>query len=279
MDITGLLGNAKVVSTVTNPVVEITPKMAESLLQRNHNNRKLRQYKVDQYADAMDRGDWKIREPLEFDPQGNMLNGQHRLSAVVKVGKPIRMAIATDVHRDEIVVMDTGLSRQASDVLAMDGVKDATQVASTAKIIHLWRTLPGMTMLRANSKKLNNQTIEELVRNEPGIIDAVATAKQASKYFNLIPPSAMAAMFYELSNKHGDEKVKEFFQGLTFGIGLEEGDAILALRSVLLKSQTAYTKPPTELRIAWTVVAFHKWMKGEKAKLIKHMKNSPYPTP
>jgi hypothetical protein len=276
----GLIGDAKITSQVQMPVVEITPAVAKRLLQGNINNRNLRKRKIETYATAMKAGQWRpTREPIEFAEDGTLLNGQHRLHAVIESGVTILNPVKLGVDPREQLVMDTGMSRMASDVLAMNGYEDATQLAAAAKILYLWRNAPGMTMLRAGSSRINNEIVEEFVEQNASLTDSVKLAKEATKSFKLLPASVMAALHYEIRGKHGQTKADEFFRQFAEGFNLQPGSPILALRNVLLKSTTAYTKPPTELRMAWTIHAYNKWQSGAtNVKIIKHSKAMEFPT-
>ena len=53
--------------------------------------------RVREYADKMRRGEWKEKmhdgTPLIVMKEGELINGQHRLMAVVKYGKSLRMQV------------------------------------------------------------------------------------------------------------------------------------------------------------------------------------------
>lgn len=269
----------KVVSEMHLPVVEITPELAKEWLTKNLRNRKLRKYKVDAYAAAMRAGEWRgTREPIEFADDGELLNGQHRLQAVVDSEVTIQNPVRFNVPRSELPIIDTGLGRMASDVLTMDGHKNSTQLAAAAKAYYLWHTGPSMSMLRAGSKKINNELVKHIVERHPDLNMSVEFAKHASKTLNLLPPSALAAIHYEIIRKHGRGKADEFFNKLIQGYDLHLGSPILALRNVLQKSANSQSRPTTEIRMAWTIHAFNKWIRGEgNVKIIKHMANQDFP--
>lgn len=77
----------------------ITPKLAETYLAHNTNNyRKINHSNVKKYAQDMKDGKWEeTAEPISFSPSGVLLNGQHRLSAIIKAGVPVPMVVARDV--------------------------------------------------------------------------------------------------------------------------------------------------------------------------------------
>lgn len=69
-------------------VISISPKFAEELLRNNAINRKLRPGVVERYAAQMRDGGWLLTaEPIMLSPEMRLLNGQHRLRAVMLSGK------------------------------------------------------------------------------------------------------------------------------------------------------------------------------------------------
>lgn len=76
---------------------EVTPEMAKAWLLKNPENRPFEEDRVREYADKMRRGEWKEKipgdSPLIVMKEGELINGQHRLMAVVKYGKSVRMQV------------------------------------------------------------------------------------------------------------------------------------------------------------------------------------------
>ena len=67
------------------PVALITPeKAAEMLKTFNQGNRKISDGLVKQYARAMKNDSWSHITELSFDTSNRLIDGQHRLSAVIK---------------------------------------------------------------------------------------------------------------------------------------------------------------------------------------------------
>lgn len=78
-------------------IEEVTPEMAKAWLLKNPENRPIEEDRVSEYADKMRRGEWKEKmhggSPLIVMKEGELINGQHRLMAVVKYGKSVRMQV------------------------------------------------------------------------------------------------------------------------------------------------------------------------------------------
>lgn len=86
--------NTKIVSS---KMEVITPQKAQDILD-NHNfdNRVLKQAVVRRYADEMRSGNWReTHQGIAINEKGNLVDGQHRLHAIIRADMPIKMLITT----------------------------------------------------------------------------------------------------------------------------------------------------------------------------------------
>jgi hypothetical protein len=107
----------------------ITPLLAKAILEKNANNRKIRKDRVDRYASDMSRGDFRFCfSPLIFGKNGILLDGQHRLLAVVKSGLDHDFyCVYTDFEDFRQLPIDIGSIRSSKDYAI--GGKRAAAVA------------------------------------------------------------------------------------------------------------------------------------------------------
>lgn len=106
-------------SNAINVTIElVTPQQALQMLQHNYGNRPLRKSFVDQYVDDILRGKWKLsHQGIAISKEGRLLDGQHRLTAIVESGISIQMVIARNVDEASFFVMDRGKTRSLRDIL------------------------------------------------------------------------------------------------------------------------------------------------------------------
>jgi hypothetical protein len=110
--------------------------MAAAWLSKNTKNRSLSAGRVEQYARDMSQGKWKMtHQGIAFNGNGTLVDGQHRLAAIVKAGKPIKMMVVEGVEGDANEFIDRGRARSFSDTLKMRGVKYTTQVSAACRTI------------------------------------------------------------------------------------------------------------------------------------------------
>lgn len=123
-------------------VVRVTPEIAERWLKNNGKNRKLSIVHAKKLAAVMAAGKWSLNgQTISFDDQGRLLDGQHRLTAIVLSGVPVDMAVATEVVDERAFQTYDAiqLKRGASQIARMMApIKNATKVASAARIIMAW---------------------------------------------------------------------------------------------------------------------------------------------
>lgn len=103
--------------------VIITPQMATDMLSHNMRNRRLNEKRVRAYAKDIVRGQWTITPtPISFAEDGTLIDGQHRLSAIVTANTPVTMLVAYDVPVNSVI--DRGLPRDSGASLYIRGLID-----------------------------------------------------------------------------------------------------------------------------------------------------------
>lgn len=103
-------------------VVHVTPELAAQILKdHNHSNRKIKPGVVNKYARLMTNGDWKVTpETICVSVTGRLLQGQHRLLAIIKSGASCNFLFATGFADDVFDVLDRGAGRTAADSLGIN---------------------------------------------------------------------------------------------------------------------------------------------------------------
>lgn len=99
---------------------DISPSMARELLETSYGNRPINQPTVLEYAVAMDGDRWSPTAcMITLDERGKLIDGHHRLNAVILCGKTVRMLVQRDVPTSDRDVKDTGRQRTLNDMTAM----------------------------------------------------------------------------------------------------------------------------------------------------------------
>lgn len=122
-------------------VETITPDQAKNYLNFqkcliNKDSRRVRDY-----AYRMARREWKIAQPIIFDEEGYLIDGYHRLSAVIIFNHPIVFSVLRGIPSASRDVIDTGKPRtptQIFEILA-DGGENTGKVENSAQAISVVR--------------------------------------------------------------------------------------------------------------------------------------------
>lgn len=98
----------------------ITPQKALEYLSKNTNNRTLKKSTVEAIARDIIRGTFiTTHQGIAFDEDGVLIDGQHRLRAVIAARKPVEMMVTRGVPKETRNVVDRGTSRTIRDLIVM----------------------------------------------------------------------------------------------------------------------------------------------------------------
>lgn len=99
-------------------VALVTPEMANEWLSRNEVNRKLRPGFVEFLASEIKRGNFQLtHQGIAFDEHNRLIDGQHRLYAIIQANQAVEMMVTLDVPSYKFNILDIGITRTASDIL------------------------------------------------------------------------------------------------------------------------------------------------------------------
>ena len=115
-------------------VKEITPELAKDILENHNNlNRNRNKEHVKSLLNNMKQGTWRFNgDTIRFDRDGELIDGQHRLAALVEFGKPLPMIVIKGFDKETMKTIDQEIKpRNLADLFKMNGVKDATNVSAT----------------------------------------------------------------------------------------------------------------------------------------------------
>lgn len=137
-------------------VETITPMLAEEYLKHNSCNRQLRKSMVHFYASQMKKGQWVLNgETITFDEKGTLVNGQHRLSAIIQSGCSIEMLVVRNVPtKGSFETSDSGFSRKVTDSFYVKGIPYSTNVVAIIKRFESLKR--GATVLSITGRKDGN---------------------------------------------------------------------------------------------------------------------------
>lgn len=98
-------------------IILVTPNQAKSWLESKGNNRKLSLTHVRYLVNEIKSGRWRLtHQGIAFGDDGRLLDGQHRLAAIIEAGMATNMMVSYDVPIGEFAIIDRGMPRNISTI-------------------------------------------------------------------------------------------------------------------------------------------------------------------
>jgi hypothetical protein len=114
----------------------LTPVDAAKLLANVGPQRKRVRSRVANLASAIKRGEWiPDGNPIRISADGLLLDGQHRLAAIVEAGIAVPVILLTGLPAESQLVMDSGKSRSFAEYLSIRDVQNHIQIAATTTLL------------------------------------------------------------------------------------------------------------------------------------------------
>lgn len=246
-------------------VETVTPERAKEYLERNKGNRQLSKRTVQTYAEAIKRGEWKFNgESIKFDGAGNLIDGQHRLHAIVLAGIAVELAVFRDLAVESFATIDTGRNRTAGDVLSIMGTPYANEVAAAARLVYahtvgqprLWR---GMT----------NALLIGFLEQHPQLVEC-ANAAMRTPLTNRMLPRSVTVFGYYVASRLSEQKAHRFFAELASGRFEKRGsEPIYQLREKLIRTEVEVLKPSAQVKCAWMILAWNAFYAGRSTVVLR----------
>ena len=251
-------------------LMKITPQVAESLLKKNTRNRPLNHMHVGRLAREMELGNWKLNGSTICVNGDLLIDGQHRLQAVLDSGCTIESLVVEGLSSEVFNTIDTGRRRDGGDTLALIGVKNSRAV--TSALLFVQRIVSGK--IYYNSKKTTtNAEVESLYAKHPGIEESVRLSEGKR---GICPKSILAGLHY-LFALRDKEAADQFVEDIKSGKNLSEGDAVYLLRERLVQNNYMKQKLRGEYIAALAIKAWNARRAGKSVSVLKFLDSETFP--
>ena len=231
---------------IVHTIELITPELAGEYLSLNLNlNRPHAPAQIERYAKAMLGGKWHESAPttpIAFDWDGNLINGQNRLRAIIKSGVSLHFPVEMGHDPESFAYIDIGKTRDASDHFAVmhkrqfgEIPKRHRYIASTANAM-----LTGLTVTSSSQRPEKLQVAEYAMQHRDQIQRFLGHLnKKTCHVFStaLVAAFANAALFLG-----SDTKLLEMAERLGTGVWSGPRDPMKALFDGLMKAMV----PPAQ---------------------------------
>lgn len=259
--------------------VTLTPDMAMQLLEHNGLNRPLNGNHVERISRQIKNGKWrfngdtiKIAQPV--DGREDVLDGQHRLWAVIESKQAVETVIIYGIERDAFATIDTlRKPRSGADVLALNGATSHRPTIAQA-LMWLLRYRRGVLAEYTSPKhRIENSDVEQCYVENMGIVKA---AERASKLRRVGNPAILTFLYYIIVNRN-PELAERMMRTLEYPSAVGIDDPFFCLRSYFLTDHIKNKNPLVS--IAYGIKAANAAHRGERMKMLMWRNQGDKPEP
>lgn len=225
----------------------VTPRMAADYLTHNTRNRKIVAAHVDAIARDIRAGNWMMNaQPICFARDGRLLNGQHRLSAVIAAGEAIEVPVMRGLPEEAYATYDIHAKRGPQLGAAFDNFGDKPLVAAAAVL--LWKRELKPSGVR--NAKPTPAEVMKIIEQHPRLLEMRTFGRKMIEFGR---GSVLAYAAYCIE-RDDPELGRVFLERFETGADLPRGHLILELRKrmqIMRRERTSQDEQLKELLGAW----------------------------
>lgn len=246
---------------ITRREETITPQRAAAILKANTRNRKIKQRVLARYIEDMRTGKWRpdIGDPIRISKTGRLLDGQHRLIAIVESGAKIRMTVIIGLDDEDQRYIDQGARRSAADQLMIEGRNNSGTLATIARNL----------LVFIKEHRLDQRVYAPSVYEIAEFVDEHAEmlgdiAHQYNRVKNQVPilTGPFGVLAFQALQKD-EVKFHEFCDALHSGANLPPGSPILAFRNYVTKKVINRQRRTGDEELFLIIRTWNMWRAGK----------------
>lgn len=255
---------------IQHELVTIDPATAKQWLdQSDWRNRHLDRKYVLSLAEQMQSEEWANNgETIKFS--GNrLLDGQHRLSAIIEAGVTVEMLVVRSLDHTTFDTIDVGKRRTPGAIFGIEGIPHATVVVAAMKwAIRYDHNITVESRVNMTSHELL-RTFRQEYPDLPEFIESYwKVRKQMPK--GLVSAGVFFGFGYLIADASTD-KAWAFLSRLADGANLPEAHPVLTLRKYLM-DDIHQARRDRDRQFLWFTRAWNAFMEGRTIKYLRFCK-------
>lgn len=228
-------------STVS--IESIGPREAQKILGNNTHNRNVRAHHVDHLAAVMTEGGWSEDngETIKIGADGVLLDGQHRLLAIVRSGVELDMLVVRGLEPFTQESLDRGARRTFGDVLKLRGESMPNDLAATLRLVVVWESgvRSAILFVGGGAQHLpSDRQMLDLLDRRPDLRECTADAKRLSREIPVLTGRVLSLLLYLTRDLDSDDS-DFFFDRLASQSNVGEGEPIYELHHALRRRESS----------------------------------------
>ncbi len=242
----------------------ITPERALELLEKNTKNRPIKQTRLNRYARQIKNGNWEYNgETIKIASNGVILDGQHRLWAVIEADKSILVEVIYDLSPKVWDTIDQGGVRTNADNFSRQKVKNYVKVAALINPLYF---LNRRRYKALSATVLTKREAFQYYEEHKNVIEGINLNRRHIK----VPPKYVFACEAYLRQYNNPEAVDSFFGQLSSGQILPGFEQVFVLREWLIKmAGEVRSNPKGTEYVAKILKAYQNFKRGKNPKTIR----------
>jgi hypothetical protein len=245
----------------------IGPDKAAEYLGKNHGNRPLRDRLIKRYAKVMQADNWMLSpDCIAFAEDGRLLNGQHRLNALIRSETTQKFAVMRGLKAEVFKVMDAGQMRTVSDTLAVEGYKYHSRMAALVRLCLSHEE----SALKQRPHFENAECLAYARKHDDSLITAIdQTTQYEDDLKGLLRPRHLYLAYWLYVQRDAD-KTEEAIKRLATTVGItSEKSPIKLLRDRLLKEAMGPDKLNPVPERALLIRAMNHFFEGRELTVLR----------
>ena len=260
----------------------ITPEIAHEMLKYNEptdalRNRGLAFVTINTLAQAMTEGRWHFTgDTIKFSRGMRLLDGQHRLMAVIASGVAIDVLVAYGLPDETFAYIDIGKKRTTGDIFHIEGIPNSALMAAAVKFVvgyeNGWFSKASIGNL---SELIDNAGLVDAYRARLDIQQSAGIGHLFAKC-KLAPPAIMTGVHYLCAQK-SRAKADEFFTSVATGEELKAKSPAFQLRKRLMTNVVEHERLGRKTMAAFAIKGWNAFRSGQEIRIFKFAADESFP--
>lgn len=258
---------------------------ALQLLSLNTKNRGISESRVATYAQDIERGDFKFNgDGIVLSQSGVLLDGQHRLTALSRTNKKIKVVLVTGIEDKVMSTIDMGAKRTTADVIKLDEIPNSVALAAMSKLVMEQFGLSKKYV--RGMRKVRGEVVSALMATEPTtsevikdiennleeyqrcilFSEALYASKKSVRLKGLSVSSIAAYLF--LFSKIDNQGARSYLREILTGNSERDSNAAILLRNKLINIALRRESVTKEKLRDLMTTGFKKYINDESTKTL-----------
>lgn len=262
---------------VTVSIKTYTPTQAQSVLdaQPEGANRKMKPSYASAIAEAWERGEYvQTGDTLKFDTNGNLIDGQHRLTAVKLSGIKTEFVVVEGIDPSAIRVIDAELAKRSlADQLGIEGFSNTAALASTVRAA--WAMEQNGTPQLGGKDSLTMTQALDFIERRPTIETSAVAGKKYAQRSQGITAREYGAL-YDICHEIDPGVAEDFFDQVSNGYG-DKGSPAVRLNARIMAHEASDGQHSVRYVMGLFIKAWNARIEGRKPRSLAMSKDEPFP--